>query len=75
MAEPKREWSSEDEEAAREGRSISLGNARRVRITNKKPKAKNVDTRALENAFDEHYGATGYTAKKGEEDEDKRNNQ
>lgn len=65
--EPKREWGPEDEEAAREGRSIILGNARRVRITNKKPKARSVDTKALENAFDEHYGATGYEAKKGEE--------
>jgi len=68
LEEPKREWGPEDEQAAAEGTSIAKGNARRVRITNKKPKARNLDTRALEDAFDEHYGATGYIAKKGEEE-------
>lgn len=59
-----REWGPEDEQAAAEGRSIALGNARRVRITNKRPVARNVDTKALENAFDERYGAAGYESKK-----------
>ena len=62
------EWGPEDEQAAAEGRSISLGNARRVRITTKKSKTKNVDKKVLDDAFDEHYGTAGYESKKkGEE--------
>lgn len=70
MAEPKREWTKEDEDAANEGLSIAKGNARRVRVTTKKSKVRNVDTKALDDAFDEHYGAAGYKAKKEERKDD-----
>ncbi|MBE3101255.1 MAG: hypothetical protein IMZ47_03180 [Firmicutes bacterium] len=69
LEEPKREWGPEDEEASREGRSIALGNARRVRITNKKPSAKTLNTQDLVDSFDEHYGATGYVSEKEKKDE------
>jgi len=69
MAKPERHLDEFDLEAEREGRSIAKGNARRVRVTTKKSKVRNVDTKALDDAFDEHYGVVGYEAKKEEENE------
>jgi len=70
MAEPERDWGPEDEQAAAEGRSISLGNQRRVRVTTKKAKTRTVNTKALDDAFDEHYGAAGYESKKEEKNKE-----
>jgi len=70
--EPKREWGPEDEAAELEGRSIELGNIRRVRTPGRKSKTRNVNTKVLDDAFDEHFGAAGYEAKKkGKENENK----
>jgi len=53
-----------DEEAEREGASIEKSSEVRPKKTAKKPKIKAVDSRTLDESFDRHYGYSGYTAKK-----------
>lgn len=57
-----------DLEAEREGQSIKKASEVRVKRTNKKPKVGPVDSRTLDDSFFEHYGYSGYTVKRGEDD-------
>jgi len=58
-----------DLEAEREGQSIKKASETRVKKSSKKPKVGPVGSRTLDKSFVDRYGNSGYTAKKGEEDD------
>ena len=65
MAKVVPELDAIDLEAEREGSAIKKSSEVRVKKASKKPKVKPVDSRMLDELFFEHYGYSGYTARKG----------